>query len=310
MPTSTQDHEVTPVPVTGSCEETSSAGRKHICVCIPSYKRPEPLKRLLTSLSCQNTAGRFTYSIVIVDNASSDDSRILAATHDNVIFHALERNVGFGAACNIGARVATTPYLFFLNPDARLGEGTLEALIAADLMQDGTNAFNPRIVDDAGHIFVRSPAKFSPLRSSFSKVAPTGDCALAVLSGSAIFLRRSLFAELGGFDENIFLYFEDDDLSIRLAEWDVGLRHVHGAVIRHSGGISTAPSRHLTHFKNYHWMQSSIYCARKHGMPASIPSLLLKSSLRWLLAAASLDKERSAKYAGRVSALWQEAMQT
>lgn len=244
-------------------------------------------------------------SVIIVDNASNDVAKLAAlAAAKNVRLHRLSENVGFGAACNVGASLATTPYLFFLNPDATLMETTLDQLVAADRRIAGRNAFNPRILDAAGRQFLRAPARIIRAKKNGSKtIHPNGDASIEVLSGSAIFLRRDYFEAVGGFDENIFLYFEDDDLSIRLLKAGYGLYHVQDAVVRHVGNASSAPSPGLTRFKNFHLMKSNLYVARKHGAPVAIVPLLVKMSLRWLRAVIMFDHERRAKFGGRMAAL-------
>ena len=90
-------------------------------------------------------------SAVIVDNASTDPSAVaeVAASHCAKLIRNTD-NKGFGIACNQGAAEALTEFLLFLNPDASLGPGALEALVAAAIRHPDAVAMNPRIEEADG----------------------------------------------------------------------------------------------------------------------------------------------------------------
>jgi GT2 family glycosyltransferase len=126
-----------------------------------------------------------------------------------------------------------------------------------------------------------------------------------VLSGAAIFVAKERFDRVGGFDEEIFLYHEDDDLSLRLAQLGP-LMHIPGAVVRHAGGRSTARTPEVAYFKAYHLARSRVFAQRKHGVPHPKARVLLQSAAQ-LLSPLMLSRRKRAKHlgylAGALSAL-------
>jgi GT2 family glycosyltransferase len=119
-----------------------------------------------------------------------------------------------------------------------------------------------------------------------------------MLLGAALFCRRALFLELGGFDERIFLYFEDDDLCRRIRNAGWSLVHAHDAVARHGQGNSTRPKAGLTHFSSFHWAVSKSYVTRKHGVPFNPAVEWSKAIMRGCLAALRFNSARRERYFG------------
>ena len=117
---------------------------------------------------------------------------------------------------------------------------------------------------------------------------PSADREVPVLSGAALFVRRADFEAVGGFDPQIFLYHEDDDLSLRLSAERGPLVFVRDALVRHQGGRSSARSPAVAALKARAGHGSRVYAARKHGLPLArsrvIGSALLQlaSPLTWI----------------------------
>jgi len=244
-------------------------------------------------------------SILVVDNGSSDleELKKVCSVRDTVRLIPLDKNTGFGSACNVGAGLATTPFLFFVNPDAQLGQSVIEELLTAVQRYPERSVFNPRILHSDGRTNLRAPSRFDGRAPGSAAANPDGDIPLSILSGAAIFMQRAHFQELGGFDQEIFLFFEDDDLSLRLRNAGFELHHIHAATVVHGGGTSTAPSPQLTSFKNYHWMKSYAYVSKKHGYPFRKIRLTLLSGWRWIIALITANAGERHKYEGRLKAL-------
>ena len=86
-----------------------------------------------------------------------------------------------------------------------------------------------------------------------------------MLTGAALFVRRSDFEAVGGFDPAIFLYHEDDDLSRRLRAERGPIMFIRGAEVRHLSGHSTSRNPQTAAFKAWHMGRSRVYASRKHG---------------------------------------------
>lgn len=178
------------------------------------------------------------YPVICVDNASSDildaavsDPRVRLVRND--------ANIGFGRACNQGARLAATEFLLFLNPDVELAAGSIDALLAAAKRYPDAGVFAPRTWNAEGAAwFSDSTILDQPARRPADR-ALAGDCCVGFIDGGVFMIRRSLFEDIGGFDENIFLYYEDDDLSRRLAGRKEAMIIVHDAGAKHNVGHST-----------------------------------------------------------------------
>lgn len=219
---------------------------------------------------------------VIVDNASQDMAtlRTLSDRPDVTLLEQSE-NTGFGRACNAGAARARTEFLLFLNPDARLDPETLDALVAAADRYPDAVAFNPRFLDDDGVPAFKRTCHLLPRSQWMQKGWPPADCDLPVLSGAAFFVRRADFEAVGGFDPNIFLFFEDDDLSLRLRKRG-RLMFIRNALVRHTGGGASAPNLHVEWLKAWHFGYSRIYASRKHGRRFAFAKTLVRAIPRAL----------------------------
>lgn len=205
------------------------------------------------------------HEVIVVDNASQDHSADIAEQAGAITIRS-EQNLGFGAGCNRGAARATHEALLFLNPDARLQADALEALSAAMERYPQAAAFNPRLVNPKGEIQFHSTNGLVDDRVWFRSPA-TADRPIPMGVGAALLFRKSVFDQLGGFDENIFLFSEDDDLSARAIKAGYSIYHIHDAICMHIGGKSTPPTDEMIAFKEYHLMRSKIYAMRKHGKP-------------------------------------------
>jgi len=175
---------------------------------------------------------------VVVDNASIDRTKsIIKSKYRSVKLIGLNKNLGYGSACNIGAKGAETRYLLFLNPDIVIPEGAIARM--ASFLHD-----NPEVAvvggwleDEKGvpnYSFRKFPSlrlalfhRESPLRTILNKIGITGgyithlkppDRPIEVdwVLGAVMMIRRDVFEMLRGFDEGFFLYQEDVDLCYRV----------------------------------------------------------------------------------------------
>lgn len=234
-----------------------------ICV---SYNCADLLRVTLASLVRQDVPGGM--EIIVVDNASRDDSAAAAAEFEGVTVVPLERNVGFGAANNVGARRAGGELLLFANPDVDVPAGAISRLVDFISTQSGAVGAGPKMVDRDGRLQKFCARKFprlinmlflvsgieesrwagSPLAHRFYPPAfyERGPVEAEVLAGAFILVRRRAFEAIGGFDEGYFLYGEDVDLCRRLGRegtvWYVPV----GPVRHFTGGSRTVPDPIVT----------------------------------------------------------------
>jgi GT2 family glycosyltransferase len=178
--------------------------------------------------------GQAVREVIVVDNASTDGSlALLRERADPAALVILEtgRNLGFAAACNIGLRAATQPFLLFLNPDSVPASGSLARLLqvleqhpAAGMVgglllnPDGTEQRGGRRdIPTPGQVLMRRPFNLhgTPL--------PTQPTVVEAISGALMLVRRQAVAAVGPWDEGYFLHCEDLDWCLRFRQkgWDI-----------------------------------------------------------------------------------------
>lgn len=234
--------------------------------------------------------------VVLVDNGRTNNFPGLPPSK-NIRILKLDENLGFGRGCNAGAEVVQTPWILFLNPDARLNSGTIEALLDAADRYPSAVAFNPRIANVDGSQYFKRRSWLLPRGCYMKKGWPNEDTVVPVLSGAALFVSKKGFDDAGGFDPNIFMYHEDDDLSLRLA--DLGtLMFVRKSEVVHAAGHSSGRSPEIARLKAFHMAQSRIYAGKKHRRPFVNTSTLLQAVLLILSPQVLFSERRRAKAIG------------
>ena len=243
-----------------------------------------------------------TAAPIVVDNASQDGSAALAqALGARVKVNA--RNEGFGRAMNIGAAMADTEFLLLANPDLTFDEKAIAALCNAARACPQASLFGPRLIEPDGRVFAPARSLLEASRSNGASAAslPNGDRTLPFLSGACYLVRRAAFENYGGFDPNIFLFYEDDDLCRRFCDAGAAPVLVHAAVVRHSRGQSSAPARGRDYRARWHLAWSRAYVARKYGLSAGGGGTIFKSGLKYLDALARRDTARLERHGGTLA---------
>jgi len=257
-----------------------------------TYNSSSVIKDFFASLPAHE---KDNIELIIVDNNSQDDSVTIAEKTGHTVLR-LEKNLGFGVACNRGAACAKTDYLFFVNPDCQFKSDTLIRIKKGIEKYPDAAAFNPRIINN-GRPYFRQRSNLLPKSKHWRGPLPKQDAIVPILSGSCILCKRKLFEEIKGFDENIFLYYEDDDISLRLAKKGT-LVMIYDAVIHHHFGHSSGRDPKTAWFKGYHMAKSWAYTARKHGIRWSSGEQRFKLLLSLFMPHILFNKRRRSKYLG------------
>lgn len=211
--------------------------------------------------------------IVVVDNGPRDGTEGWCAER-GITWLGMGENLGFGRGCNAGFAHVKTPWVLFLNPDAVLMQNCLEKLISAAEEHPDVAAFGPVQLTDGGQVWFKRRSGISKERVQTTTPPHTP---VPFISGAAMLIRSRMFEEIGGFDPEIFLYFEDDDLSLRLTRAHGPLMLVHNAGINHTGGQSSDPTLAISQFKEYHFGRSEVYVLNKYfGSATAILQVILR----------------------------------
>lgn len=237
-----------------------------ISVVIVNYNGAQWLERCLSSLMAQTFS---SFEIVMVDNASTDDScAFVEKNFPQVKWIQSEKNVGFAAGNNLGIRAARGNLIATLNTDTRIEADYLEKL-CAPMNEKNVGACAPlmlemeqrEIVDAAGIVVDAFGFAWSiGAGEKANKFATTREI-YGACAGAALY-RRAMLDEIGLFDDEYFGFYEDADLAWRAhnAGWktmfvvDARVYHVHGASFGKISPRKTyllARNRWWTTFKNY-----------------------------------------------------------
>src|SRR6266849_9928986 len=271
-----------------------------LSVIIVSFNSSPFLTGCLSSVFAQ--AGRFPFEVIVVDNASVDNSvEIMHAKFPRVRVIANTMNKGFAAANNQGVRISSGEYILLLNPDTILHEGCLTSLV--DFMGEHPDAAaaGPKIFNSDGSL-QRTGVTFPSLRGVFveslfldllfpstrvfgthRRVYDSPEVVLDVdyLQGACLMIRRKALDQVGLLDEEYFIYFEETDLCYRLKRKRWRVLYNPSASIVHIGG-SGAAFYGKPELVNFH--RSYLTYLRKHE-PAARRSafrilLLFRSAVR------------------------------
>jgi GT2 family glycosyltransferase len=234
-------------------------------VYIPNFNGIEWIGRALRSLHEQSRP----VEVVVVDNGSSDDSVALVRDQfPEVKLVELGRNIGFGPALNRAVAEHPAEALILLNNDVecepRFVEALLEQLgegidsVAGVLVQERS----PGLIDSAGVVADSTLMGFDYLHGEPIEAALTAADPLGPTGGAALY-RRAAFEAVGGFDERIFLYYEDLDLALRLAAAGGRCRLAGEARALHaySASLGAASGRKFAHTG---WSRG--YMLRRYGV--------------------------------------------
>jgi GT2 family glycosyltransferase len=209
-----------------------------VSISIVTYNNDKIIKKCLQNIlkNINNT----DFEIIIVDNNSSDSTvSIIEKDFKNVRLIKNNRNIGFGAAHNIAIKLGEGKYHLVINPDIIFTENTIEKLL--NFMEENSDIglVSPKIIFPDGtiqHLCKRSPClfdlcvrRFTPgfiqdlfkKRIDYFEMRETGYNKImdvSYLSGSFMLFKRSILEEIGGFDENFYMYAEDADITQRAAE--------------------------------------------------------------------------------------------
>ena len=221
-----------------------------LAVVVGNFEGEELLADCLGSVREQTLAPA---EVLVVDASSSDRSVAVAEQLGARVL--LRENRGLGYLYNEGVRAARAPYVMLANNDVALDGRCLE-LLAAELDRDERRfAADPRQLDWSGERVVharamlkRGPLLRQPLPGFRLDLCVPADAVVPTVSanGGAMLVRRERLLELGGFDETMFMDFEDIDLCWRA--WQRGWESVYvpDAFVRHHVGAVTAPGAALT----------------------------------------------------------------
>ncbi|MDE6925559.1 MAG: glycosyltransferase family 2 protein [Acetatifactor sp.] len=262
---------------------------KEITVVIPNYNGIKFLQECLRSLMEQD-GGTPEYEVIVVDNGSADGSlELMEREFPQVRVIALPENTGFCHAVNVGINASESPYVILLNNDTKVKTGFVLNLY--DAIKSKPDAFSvsakmllwdrPELLDDAGDRYCVLGWAFARGKGRSADAYGEETEVFSACGGAAIY-RRSMFQEIGLFDELHFAYLEDLDIGYRAKIHGYRNYYEPGAEVIHYGSASSG-SRY-NEFKTELAAANNIYVIGKNmpflqwvwNLPFLITGFLIK----------------------------------
>jgi N-acetylglucosaminyl-diphospho-decaprenol L-rhamnosyltransferase len=226
-----------------------------LAVVVVNHNAGDYLGRCLDSVL--GAAGGISLDVVVVDNASRDDSVRSVGSRPGVRLIENRANLGFAAGANVGIRATDAPFVLLLNPDAEILSGTLASLVKVARDRPDAGAIGalvrnpdrtlqpsarrvPRTFEALMHAFLGPLAPGNPWTRTYTMADwdRTTEREVEWISGSAMLLRREALHDVGVFDEGYYMYVEDVDLCTRLREEGWGVVFSPELEVVHEIGVS------------------------------------------------------------------------
>lgn len=226
----------------------------------------------LCVLSTQKAIQNLDAEIIVIDNNSSDDScAMMKQRFPNIKLIENPANLGFPKGNNIAVAHAKGEYICILNPDTVVAEDTFEKIASFLAMTENVGIVGCKLIDGTANFLPESKRgiptpwvaftkifglyKLFPNSSLFNKYYAqhldenqTGK--VDILVGAFMLMKRELYNEIGGFDENCFMYSDDIDLSYMTLQKGKSNYYFHETTVIHYKGESTIrDQKYIKHFQ-------------------------------------------------------------
>lgn len=251
-----------------------------ISICLVAYKSDDLLLHCLDLLYQYKPT--VTYEIIIIDNNEDTTLQSKLGSYKHITYIKSPKNGGYGAGNNLAIANAAGEYLLIMNPDVQIEKGTIDTLYRFLKRHPQAAAVGPAFQKNNNRLYPLGGGELSPLRAVFAlsfinKFLPqnkfsqayylhesdrTKDLRVWSVPGAAALFRKKALREVGGYDEQLFLYYEEADLGRRLKKKGWELWITNKAVIKHDDGKSTRfiESNKLKAI----FIQSRVYYFKKH----------------------------------------------
>jgi len=278
-----------------------------ISVIIVTYNAQYFLKNCIGSVL--KSKGLPTFEIIVVDNNSTDDScEMLRKEFPDVVLIQNNTNEGFSKANNKAVSIAKGKYLLILNPDMIVGETTIRLVYEFSKKKNEPGAIGVQFIDGSGNFLPECKRNFPTPKVAALKFLgfPKGYYAdqvrldatdeVDILTGAFMFMRKEVYEEVGGFDEDFFMYGEDIDLSYRIAKAGYKNFYLGGVKAIHFKGESTVKNK--AYLQNFYGAMGIFY--KKHFKPNFMLNAFLNGVVNAAIWVKSNSSERPKKQEDKI----------
>jgi len=246
----------------------------------------------LCVLSVQSAIRNIDAEIIVIDNNSPDDScNMMKKRFPNVRLIENKENSGFPKGNNIGVAEAKGEYICILNPDTVVAEDTFEKVLAFAEKQQNLGIIGCKLIDGAGNFLPESKRGIPTPFTAFTKVTglyklsdvfgkyyashlnqdQTGK--VEILVGAFMVMKKETYLEVGGFDENCFMYSDDIDLSYMVLKTGKSNYYFHETTAIHYKGESTIrDEKYMQRFR-----QAMDFFYKKHFRTSVVFDVFMKT---------------------------------
>ena len=240
------------------------------------------------------------FDIIIIDNSYDFElTSIIKKKYPSIIIKNVE-NKGYGAAINCGSKLVKTKYFLISNPDLTgINEISLDKFVqTAKFLEDGFSVLGPRYLNANPKSLVQSNKEKKIAEWTF-------------IGGACMFFTKKNFDSLGGFDENFFLYFEEDDFCLRASKINKNYQINNIEVIHNTGNsVHMDNDKEIkihNELRSWHFVWSKFYFYKKNygficAMIVCFP-FLVRTKLKIFYYSLKRDAENTKKYKNRWSAI-------
>ncbi len=212
----------------------------------------------LCVISVQKAIQNINAEIIVVDNNSSDEScEMMKTRFPKIKLIENKENSGFPKGNNIGVDVAKGEYICILNPDTVVAEDTFSKILNPKNWKPNIGIIGCKLIDGTGNFLPESKRGVPTPFVAFTKIfglykisnlfgkyyaqhlSENQSGKVDVLVGAFMIMKRELYQEIGGFDENCFMYSDDIDLSYRISQKGYSNYYFHETSVIHYKGEST-----------------------------------------------------------------------
>lgn len=259
-----------------------------ISIIIVTYNSASTIDIVLKSIT-QQTLHHNQYNIVIVDNASSDNTNaIIEASGLHVQLIQLNKNIGFARANNLALKQITTPYVALINPDCVLFPDWLENMLMFLRANDNVALAGSKLYySDGKHIqhiggVISDNGLTQHIGESDEDVGQYSEpIDFPYVTGAAIFARQDLLKQVDFFDQRFFLYYEEVDLCVTLSQLGHRITYCPTAQAIHFEDKSLGHSQTTSYLFHYH--RSRIKFVTKHSHRHSFLNNFCHAEKKWLI---------------------------
>jgi GT2 family glycosyltransferase len=246
---------------------------KDISVIIVTYNHKKYIE------NCLNSINDMSLEIIVVDNCSCDGTPdLIEKKFPKVKLIKNKKNSGYGSAVNLGINQSSKNYVIILNPDVKVEKKSIEELIKPIIKNNNLITTPKALLYDGSRINTCGNIEhFTGLTFTFGLGKSIEEFNMPMyisgVSGVCFAISRELFLDLGGFDESLFLYMEDAELSWNIKSKGLKILYIPSAIIYHDY-VLKVPTEKIYHLERGRYIILKKYFTWKEYLMFS-PSLIV-----------------------------------